>query len=67
MIVAPSTGDRGGLEGLRQCVELVVDNVVPNDSELNTAIVVYFSETVEGSADGRFVKSIGKIPSWVVQ
>ena len=56
VVVTARTRHRRRLESLGQRVQLIVHDVVSNDAELHTTVVVHLSESVKGRADRRLVK-----------
>ena len=63
VIVAACTGHRRRLECLRQRVDLVVGQVIPQRSQTDTVIVIDFTEAKEASPDDGFVEFFGFVPS----
>ena len=65
VVVATGAGDGGCLEGFGEGVELVVDDVVADHSELDATIMVDLAKPIKRGADQRLIELSFAIPSWM--
>ena len=56
VIVTPSTGNGRCLEGFRERVQLIIDDVITNAAEQHATVVIHFAETIERGPDHGFAK-----------